>query len=73
METCFSYMDGKCRILTAHQCSDLCVFYLTTKQAAERSRRADNRLSSLDYDYQRYIAEKYYKGRMPWLRGGVAV
>lgn len=45
----------------------------TVKQVSESSRRSDLRLASFDPVHQRYIAEKYYKGKMPWLRGGVAV
>jgi len=62
---------NRCRILTVYECpgSD-CAFFKTPEQAAEARRKANARLASLDKDYQKHIADTYYRGKMPWLQGG---
>ena len=32
--------------------------------------RVNKRLAELDMGQQQYIADKYYGGKMPWLKGG---
>jgi hypothetical protein len=72
---CFAYSpDGyrhgyynNCKATINEKCpGEKCPFYRTPEQAQELRRKANARLASLDKTTQRYIAEKYYNGRMPW-------
>lgn len=68
-EKCFAEADrGKCAVLTVHQCPghEKCSFYKTEEQAKAENKKAYERIVSLPYDRQQYIAGCYYGGKMPW-------
>ncbi len=75
-------MDKKCvGSLSGNRCGRLevqacigksCPFYQTVKQAIASKKIAFTRLAGLDHDVQKYISEKYFANRMPWLKGGVS-
>jgi hypothetical protein len=61
-----SCLNG-CSALIVYKClGEKCPFFKTPEQALEGKRKRYARLASLDKTTQRYIAEKYYNGRMPW-------
>lgn len=70
---CIGYeLKKPCALLTINRCLGLgCVFFKTPEQARQKKARAMKRLASLDIFKQRYIADKYYAGQMPWLNRGV--
>lgn len=60
-----------CRKLNVKQCNgSSCSFAQTKEQSTASRRKSFNRLARLSYEHQSYIAEKYYGGKMPWLKGG---
>lgn len=62
-------MKGKkfsCRILITKGCLHGCAFRCSNSEAAAGRQRANKRLRSLDRDLQAAIADRYYKGGMPW-------
>ncbi|MHB1455105.1 MAG: hypothetical protein ACYCYM_14285 [Saccharofermentanales bacterium] len=63
--------DNGCTILTVKKCiGETCRFAQTKEQAKEAQRKSFEALSKLDDAKQRYIADKYYAGKMPWLKDG---
>lgn len=69
---CFALNEyNHCQVLTVVKCpGSRCSFYKTPEQAEESRRKANARLASLEEEHQRHIADKYYRGKMPWLKGG---
>lgn len=62
---------NKCSKLTVKICiGENCSFAQTKKQLEESIRKCYKRLASLDKELQKYISDKYYGGKMPWLKGG---
>jgi hypothetical protein len=62
---------NQCQVLTVVNCPGIsCSFYKTPEQAEESRRKANARLASLDKAYQKFIADTYYRGKMPWLEEG---
>ncbi|MFZ5975230.1 MAG: hypothetical protein ACOYU3_07460 [Bacillota bacterium] len=70
-KTCFAYSEkAVCTVLTAKRCQGCeCSFFKTPEKAEESRKRANRRLASLDATTQAHIAETYYNGKMPWLKG----
>ena len=67
-ERCFAMKRGQCDALSVKGCPGYakCGFYKPRwKQRADLDGLCA-RLSRLPPEYQRYIAEKYYKGKMSW-------
>jgi len=65
--------DNGCKKLTVQYCiGAACSFAQTKAQARASLKKANVRLASLDKDEQKYIADKYYFGKMPWLKGGAS-
>lgn len=70
-KTCYANNGSQCRVLTVGKCKgDGCAFYKTILEQNESNKLVKARISLLDKAFQRYIAEKYYKGRYPWLEAG---
>lgn len=69
---CYAFSGQKqCRILAVKKCTgSSCSFFKTAEQYKESFKKANVRLASLDKEKQKYIAEKYYNGKMPWQKGG---
>lgn len=69
---CYACFGQKqCKILHVKKCtSSRCSFFKTTEHHQESFKMANARLASLDKEQQKYIAQKYYKGKMPWQKGG---
>ena len=57
----------KCSITTYSHCRDDCPFFATREGAEAGRGRANDRLLTLQREYQRGIAQKYYGGKMPWV------
>lgn len=73
MNKCFALKNNNyCNILTVEKCTGYsnCSFFKTEEQAEESNKKANARLASLDKLQQKHISEKYYKGKMPWIKGG---
>lgn len=69
---CAFSKGNACKILTVKMCSgESCSFAQTKAQIDASQKKELKRLASLDKAQQRYIAEKYYGNKMPWLKGGV--
>lgn len=70
-------LQSKCAWLTDHNRCDIlinrkncsinsCSFYTIPKRLIESQEKAYERLCSLSYRQQEDIADKYYKGLLPW-------
>ena len=60
-----------CKKLTVKKCvGESCSFAQTKEQVKIARDKCFKRLASLDVNFQRYISDKYYSGKMPWLKGG---
>ncbi len=72
MNDCFALNKQKgCGILTVPACTgESCPFYKSKGELKDERRMANHRLASLSAIEQRYIADKYFDGKMPWLEGG---
>ena len=58
--------NGKCAILNVAFCTGFgCPYY----PASDSEERSKNRLCSLDEKTQEHIAQKYYGGARPWVKG----
>lgn len=70
---CFAHHKEKiCKILQTEECPGTqCPFYKTNKDFKKSRRKAFGRLAKLDTTLQRYIAQTYYRGKMPWRKGGI--
>ena len=68
---CFALSEeNQCNALTVETCpGSTCSFYNTNEQHNESCKKAEDRLAGLNKDRQRYIADKYFKGQMPWQEG----
>lgn len=67
-EKCFGMKpSGKCRILNG-RCPGYgaCAFYKPRWMYERDLRLAIQRISRMPLDRQRYLADKYYRGTMPW-------
>lgn len=63
-----------CNILTVRKCQlEKCSFYKSTHDLEEDRKKAYRLLAALPPDMQRYISDKYYNGRMPWVKSKCAV
>ena len=61
---------NKCKVLVVDTClGNKCPFKITSKQLEESNKYTNTRLATLNSEIQLYIAEKYYGGKMPWLKG----
>jgi hypothetical protein len=61
-----------CKKLSVDKCiGESCSFIQTKEQAGDSQKKSFERLASLDKEDQCDIADKYYGGKMPWLKGGV--
>ena len=73
MDKCFALKNNMyCKILIVEKCLGYsnCSFFKTKEQAEESIKKANARLASLDKLQQKHIADTYYQGKMPWLKGG---
>jgi len=72
MNDCFALNKQKgCGILTVQACmGELCPFYKSRERLKKERQKANRRLASLSAIEQRYIADKYFDGKMPWQEGG---
>jgi hypothetical protein len=52
---------------------DKCSFYKSTQDLEEDRKKAYLLLAALPPHMQRYISDKYYNGRMPWVKSNCAV
>lgn len=60
-----------CKKLTVDKCiGESCSFIQTKEQANSSQRKSFERLASISNECQSYIADKYYGGKMPWIKGG---
>ena len=60
-----------CKKLVVDKCiGESCSFIQTKEQADVSQKKSFERLTSLNQKWQSYIADKYYGGKMPWLKGG---
>ena len=74
-ESCFAYMPGMngkwmCKSLN-RDCDghdEKCSFYMTDDAAFKSREAALMRLMSLPLAQQKYIADVYYQGMMPWTK-----
>ncbi len=74
-DNCFG-SNGRngCNILTVRKCQqDKCSFYKSTQDLEKDRKKAYLLLAALPPDMQRYISDKYYNGRMPWVKSKCAV
>lgn len=71
-DKCFAHNEQKsCGILTVPVCpGEACPFYKSRGELKKERHMANRRLASLDAMEQRYIADKYFDGKMLWLEGG---
>ena len=69
-EKCFAMNRGTCRALTCN-CPGYaaCGFYKPRWKLEKEQRLVNRRLSRMPIQKQMKIAEKYYKGEMPWRSG----
>ena len=67
MEKCFALKLNVCGALDC-DCPGFenCPFYQTREQVDEARKKALERITSLPYLQQVYIAATYYGGKMPW-------
>jgi hypothetical protein len=64
---------NNCEVLVVGKCpGDSCSFFKTKAEYRSGRLKAFRRLAGLDKEYQLCIAEKYYRGKLPWLEGGAA-
>ena len=66
---CIHYTVRACRALKRTPCEKYCKkcnFRQDKEQAEASEQKARARLMSLPAEYQKAIAEKYYRGEMPW-------
>jgi hypothetical protein len=60
---------GKCVWLASKACiGKNCRFMRSEEECRNSLMYTFQRLASLDDEKQRYIAEKYYRGRKPWIK-----
>lgn len=73
-ERCFALNENnRCKALRVSKCpGSSCAFYKTPREAMETMAKAYARLASLNKAQQKHIADTYYQGKMPWLKGGAA-
>lgn len=59
---------GNCTCLSSKACAgfDVCPFYKSRAKAEADREKANARLRSMPAEHQTAIADKYYKGNMPW-------
>ena len=62
---CFASSPRRCKILTVINCGS-CSFFKTEAQQDADKASAHRRLAALDEAMQTHIAERYYRGKMPW-------
>lgn len=69
---CMAYTRSNgCKKLSVKKCiGESCSFAQSKEQAKASLEKCFERLASLDLDFQKYISDKYYGGKMPWLKGG---
>ena len=68
---CVNGSEVLCKILDIKECmGENCSFFKTAKQQKADRAKAYLHIASLGYLKQRNIADKYYGGKMPWLKGG---
>lgn len=68
-ENCFAmHGNGKCGALTQRRCPgcNRCAFYKTRRQLEKEKQAANEKIRKLPAERQKYIAEKYFGGQMPW-------
>lgn len=68
-DKCFGMnVRGNCTCLASKECVgfDVCPFYKSRAKAEADREKADARLRSLSAEHQTAIADKYYRGMMPW-------
>ncbi|NRY61495.1 hypothetical protein [Clostridium beijerinckii] len=64
--------NNGCKKLTVDKCiGESCSFAQNKEQVDASKKRSFERLTNLSQERQSHIAEKYYGGKMPWLKGGV--
>lgn len=60
---------GRCGVLTVSKClGEKCPFKVSQEEYFHEIKSVYKRLASLNSLTQRRIAEKYYGGRMPWIK-----
>jgi hypothetical protein len=67
-KNCFGNNNGECAVLTVGPCMDArkCAFFKTPQQFEKDLLESYKRLASLPPEYQRHIADTYYRGEQPW-------
>ncbi|NLH35743.1 MAG: hypothetical protein GX453_06945 [Lactococcus chungangensis] len=69
-KNCFANKNSRCKILNYIQCANnTCSFFKTEREQEESLNKAYSRIALLDEDIQKHIADTYYNGKMPWLKG----
>lgn len=64
-----STRNNGCSKLNVEKCmGESCSFAVTREEAEDSSKRAFERLVTLDKVLQIYISNKYYGGKMPWVK-----
>jgi len=68
--SCFACRGGECSILLPKKAScEGCRFFKTKRRAKAGRKHAQRLIAAKPAEQQRYIAEKYYGGTMPWKEG----
>lgn len=69
-KNCFANKNNRCKILNSIQCAKTtCSFFKTEEEQEESLNKANAHITSLDKAIQNSIADTYYNGKMPWLKG----
>ena len=69
-KNCFANKNNRCKILNHIQCTNnTCSFFKTKQEQEESLNKAYTRIALLDKVIQKHIADTYYNGKMPWLKG----
>ena len=75
MGVCIHNKGRECRALSVFVCkskkSKKCSFKQTHDEHFDSVQTANKRLRNIDCSQQRYIADRYYGGDMPWYANGV--
>ena len=68
MEKCFAEKKRGCGAVIGGRNCEGCPFYKTEEQQKASLEKAYERMRSLSAEMQRYYANLYHNGQMPWLK-----